>query len=120
MMIRPARAMDVVKFTKYRLPERYAGVVCEEDGEVIAMGLIIYGALKRPWVALDITPKMREKKATLHRVGKTLVEAGVKAFGCVYVMRDPDEPGAKAWLERLGFKDTGEIYRGEAVMRAGE
>lgn len=119
MIVREARAMDVVGFVKVHLPARYEGVAVEEDGKVIALGLIIIGERKRPWVSLDMLPEMREKKATLHRVGKRLVDAGVKAFGEVFVMRDPEEPGAKEWLERLGFVDTGEIYRGDAVMRAG-
>lgn len=120
MILRPARATDIVKFTKYHLPTRYSGIVCEEDGEVIGMGAIIIGDKKRPWVVLDMLPEMRNKKVTLHRVGRDIVRAGVKAFGKVYVMRDQREPTSKGWLERLGFRETGEIYRGEIVMEAGE
>lgn len=118
-MLRPARARDVVKFTRYYLPARYVGIVCEEDGEVIGMGAIIIGDKDRPWVVLDVTPRMREKKVTLHRVGRLIVDAGVKAFGKVYVMQDRREPTSKAWLERLGFRETGEVHRGEIVMEAG-
>ena len=119
MILRPCRAIDMVHFTKWHLPERYAGIVCEEDGELIGLGAIIIGDKKRPWVVLDVTPRMREKKVTLLRVGRLLVELGVGQFGKVYVMRDQREPRSKEWLERLGFRETGEVYRGEIVMEAG-
>lgn len=118
MILRPARAMDMVKFTKYVLPRHFSGIVCEEDGEVIGLGAIIVGDLGRPWVVLDMTERMRHKKVTLHRVGRQIVKAGLQVFDAVYVLQSQTEPTAKRWLERLGFKETGELHRGEIVMRA--
>lgn len=115
---RPARALDVVHFTKFYCPERFAGIVVEEDGMRIAAGIVL-PLEGKAWLAMDITPRMREKKIALHRIGLKLVGAAVEAFGELYVMRDPREKGAKDWLERLGFRETGDLRRGEVVMRAG-
>lgn len=118
-MLRPCRAIDMVFFTQFALPISYAGIVCEEEDKLIGLGAIIIGERKRPWVVLDMKPEMRHKRLTLHRIGRLLVKLGIEKFGKVYVMRDVREPRSKEWLERLGFKETGEVYRGEIVMEAG-
>ncbi len=114
--LRPARASDVVKFTRYLVPEHFVGIVCEEGGEVIGLGAIIWGDLGRPWVVLDVTPQMREKKLTLHRVGQWIVRAGSQVCGDLYVMQGEDETAGR-WLHRLGFRPTGETHRGKAVLK---
>lgn len=117
-MFREAKAHDMVQFTKFKLPEHWAGWVYEEQGEVIGMGALVHNS-NRPWLVLDITERARHRKVTMHRIARMVVKVGLAVFGEVFVMRDQDEPGSEKWLGRLGFVDTGETHRGEIVMRAG-
>lgn len=114
--LREARARDVVKVTKYLLPPQFVGVVAEDEGETIGIGLILW-LNKRPFVTLDITDRLRAMPRLLHRVGVTLVKAGSQHCEELFVMEDSREPTANRWLSRLGFRDTGEIIAGERVLK---
>lgn len=113
--LRPARARDVVKVTKYGLP-KFAGVVAEENGETIGIGLILF-IDKRAMVTFDKSDRIREMPRLMTRIGFSLVKAGLAACGEVYVMEDRRETGSAKWLSRLGFKPTDERIAGETVWK---
>lgn len=114
--LREARAVDVVKVTKYALP-RFVGVVAEEDGETIGVGLIIFAKGRRPFVTFDKSERLRQMPRLMARIGFKLVKAAMQACGEVYVMRDSRELGADRWLDRLGFQPTDERIAGETVWK---
>jgi hypothetical protein len=117
LKLRRARARDIVKFTRFAVPRNFYGIVAEEDGELIGAGVLLHGALDRMWVALEITDKLRERPIVMHRIGKALVAAAVTAGEELYVMQDQSEPTSQRWLDRLGFRDTGEVFEGERVLK---
>ncbi len=114
--LREARAIDVVKVTRYALP-RFVGVVAEEDGEMIGIGLVLFVKGRRPFVTFDKTARLRQMPRLMARIGFKLVKAAVQACGEVYVMRNSQEPGSDRWLDRLGFQPTDERIAGETVWK---
>ena len=113
--LRPARARDVVKVTRYIMP-KFAGVVAEEDGETIGTGLVIF-IEGRAMVTFDKSERMRQMPRLVSRIGFNLVKAARQACGEVFVVQDSREEGSARWLEKLGFKPTDEIISGEKVWR---
>lgn len=114
--LRPARAADVVKVTRLGLP-KFAGIVAEENGEIIGIGLILFLKGRRAMVTFDKTDRIREMPRLMTRIGFSLVKAGREACGEVYVMEDRREEGSAKWLSRLGFKPTDERIAGETVWK---
>lgn len=113
--VREARASDVVKVTRLALPQ-FAGIVVEEDGETIGTGLVLM-IKGRPMVTFDMTERLRQMPMVIGRFGFALVNAGMKAFGELYVMQDQEEEGSARWLRRLGFQPTEELLAGEKVWK---
>lgn len=113
--LRPARASDVVKVTRYILP-KFAGVVCEEDGETIGTGLVIF-VEGRAMVTFDKTERMRQMPRLMARIGFNLVKAARTACGEVFVVQDGREAGSARWLAKLGFNPTDELISGEKVWK---
>jgi hypothetical protein len=121
IQLRDARARDLVKFTRKAVPLKYVGIVAEDidTGELIGAGTIVWGVKDRPYVCLDITPKLREMPFLMHRIGKTITKAGVKVCGEVFALESSAEPTSERWLRRLGFIPTGEIIRGQRLFKCG-
>ncbi len=115
--LREMRPTDVVKYTKYCVP-KYYGVVVVEDGKDIGAGAVVWGDGNRAFLSLEITPELRKHPVFMHRVAKSLTKAGSKT-GELYTIEDSGEPTAPKWLERLGFRPTGELMNGERVLRYG-
>lgn len=114
--LREMRPTDMVKFSKYGMP-RYYGVMLQEDGEDIGAGAIVWGDKDRPFLCLEITDRLRARPSFMHRVAKKLVYAGVQACGELFVIEEKDEPTSPKWLDRLGFKPTGELMNGERLLQ---
>jgi hypothetical protein len=115
--LRPARAVDIVKFARFAVPLQYVGVAAEQDGKVIGVGVIMWGAGDRAWVTLDTTPELRKMPGLLHRVGLALVNAGSQACDELYSLHAGKEPTSERWLTRLGFRDTGELLGKERIFK---
>ena len=113
--LREMRPTDVVKFSKYCVP-KYVGVMVVEDGKDIGAGVIVWGDGNRAFLSLEISDELRKHPAFMHRVAKGLVKAGAET-GELYTIEDADEPTAPKWLERLGFRPTGELINGERVLK---
>lgn len=113
--LRQARASDVVRVTKFALPPA-AGLVAEENGETIGTGLILV-VNGRAIVTFDMAERMRHYPRLFVRIGFMLVEAGIQAFGELFVVQDSREPGSMKWLKRLGFTPTDETMSGEQVWK---
>ncbi len=114
-ILRPARARDVVRFSKYVLP-RFVGVVAELEGAFIGAGVVIWGDGNRPFLCLEITDELRKRPKFLHRTTLDLINAVAPNVDFLYTMESAKEPTANRWLRRLGFQDTGETLNGERVM----
>lgn len=105
--LRPATAEDVLAYHG-ALPDpqwhlQYYGLVVEEDGEMIAVGLVSLDPCGRFWVwthckkPLPATLVHRRTKLML----RCLKEAEINAVHCY---ADETVPGAERWLHRLGFR----------------
>jgi hypothetical protein len=115
--LREMRPTDMVKFSKYCIP-KYYGVIAVEDGKDIGAAAIVWGDKDRAYLSLEITDELRKHPAFMHRVAKKLTKAGSQT-GELFTIEDADEPSAAKWLERLGFRPTGELINGERVLRHG-
>jgi hypothetical protein len=113
--LRPARARDVAKVTRYGLP-KFVGVVAEENGETIGIGLILF-IDGRAMVTFDKTERLRQLPRLMTRIGFILVKAGRKACGDLFVIQDAHEEGSERWLAKLGFQPTDERMAGEKVWK---
>lgn len=85
------------------------------DGKIIAIGGFAW--IHNKWfVFLDLMPESRKYKVLLHKtVIDFLKKAKDKGIKYVYADVDPDEPGARRWLKRLGFQpvdmEDGRFYK---------
>jgi len=115
LSLREMRPTDLVKYTKLCVP-KYMGVMVIEDGKDIGAGCIVWGDKNRAYLSLEITPELRKHPAFMHRVAKNLVKAGAET-GELYTIESADESTAAKWLERLGFRPTGELMNGERLLQ---
>lgn len=113
--LRKARAQDVIRFSKWSVP-RFVGVVAELDGQFIGSGVVVWGDKNRPILCLEITEELRKRPVFLHKTTLDLMHAVASSVDVLYTMQSRNEPTAGRWLERLGFKDTGETVNGERLL----
>lgn len=114
---REARPQDVVKFTKVFCPPKFYGLAVEEDGELIGLGVIVWGRERRAWLSMEWSPALLKHPFFVHRVTKMLMRAAGQAGETLYTIESKEPKGAAKWLARLGFTDTGEAWQGERVLR---
>lgn len=104
MRIRPATAEDIAAFSDMTNKPTMRAWVGEIDGRVVAIGGIAISQGR--WVGFcDLRKEARAYKMTIARTGwRIMDEARRQGIRFVYAGVDPNEPGAVAWLTRLGFE----------------
>lgn len=110
---RPAKATDVVKFTRYACPADFAGIVGEVDGEVAGLGIIVRGVENKFWLCLEVTEKGRGLAFPLHRMARRLIKAW---SGELYSLQSTIEAKSEKWLRVLGFEPTGRVLNSEGLI----
>lgn len=109
------RATDMVKQSKYIMPQFY-GVVAEMDGEEIGSCSIVWGVKGRAYLSLESTDKLKQKPVFMIKTVRKLIEGATRS-GELYTIEDKDESTSKRLLEFLGFKPTGEDIEGDRVLK---
>lgn len=114
---RPARAKDIAKFCRYAVPDRFAGTVMTIDGEIAAMGLLVWDALDRAWCVLEVTADITAVRFTFWRAIRKFFPAAKRTCRELYCLQDPAKPMAESLIRALGFVDTGETLNGYKVHK---
>lgn len=114
--LRKMRAVDMVKHSKFVIPQ-FFGVVVELDGKEIGSGAIVWGVGERFYLCLEITDELRRKPVFMVKVARNLIDAAITAKNELFVIEDDDEPTSKRFLEYLGFKPTDETIEGKRILR---
>ena len=103
IIVRPARSEDIEAIYGHPAPYTLRAIVAEQDGEVLGVMGIFHS---NPLMAFcRVTPHMEERCPTM-------ILRAAKAFPAllhyysepVYAIPDPDEPHARAILQRAGFQ----------------
>lgn len=117
MQIRPMRARDIVKFSRFHIPE-FIGYIGEtSEGEFLGAVAIVWGKNDRAYLCLELTEAIRRKPILMNKWGKAMIRAAKEA-GCeLYTIESANEPTASRWLKRLGFVPTGEFQGSEGVWK---
>jgi len=116
MIVRPGRARDLVKHTKYMLPAHFIGVVAEDAGEVKGAGWIIFDDDGVGWVCFEGDRDVLARKTMIARASKRLVGAAQEVCDELRTLEQADWLNGSRWLSWLGFKPTGEVRDGMRVL----
>lgn len=115
--IRPATARDAQRYYGGPPPFSFRGYAAELNGEIVGVGgvYIQNGA----YVAFsDMKSPLRQRKKTLAKACRILMELFDKTGGPVYAVASNTEPTAPYLLAKLGFKPTGLFGpQGETLVR---
>jgi len=117
LTVREARPTDVHKFCRIVAPLWFVGVVAEKDRDVIGAGWVIWGDENRAWLCFEGGSEIKAHKALIARWSWRLVQAARAACDEIYTIEDPSELKGSRWLHWLGFRDTGEVRRGNKVLK---
>lgn len=117
MEARFARATDIVKRTKFILPDHYIGYVIEQNDQFMGMGWAMWDKDERPFVFFEIADEAREYKYRIGRWSRRFLAVLKNTCDVVYTLEDKREPGSQKWIEWLGFKPTEEVIEGMRVMK---
>lgn len=117
VLVRKMRARDVVKFSRFGVPE-FIGYVGESpSGEFLGAVCIVWGKNNRAFLCLELTDKIRRRPIFMNRWAKAMIKAAHEAGSELYTIESAKESGAARWLERLGFRPTDELQGTEKVWR---
>ena len=117
VIVRKMRAKDVVKFSRFHIPE-FIGYVAESpSGEFLGAGAIVWGKNDRAFLCLDLTDAIRRRPIFINRWAKAIIKAANEAGVELYTIESSTESGAARWLERLGFRPTDEFQGTERIWR---
>lgn len=103
MRVREATEGDFWRFYRQDPPARWFGEVAErEDGLLVGFGAVFWDAEGRAWASFE--RRARVPTVTVHRAVRRVL-AGLRARGVdeVSTICNENIPGARLWLERLGF-----------------
>lgn len=106
-VIRPATRADLEKFYRTKtIRQTLSARVGIVNGRIVGCGGVAW-VDGRVFVFLDLKPSARRYKIALVKTAMDVIK-DVRESGCriMYAHCDFTEPGAKRWLERLGFKPT--------------
>jgi hypothetical protein len=108
MITRAAIAVDFEKFLDRAPPPVWAGLVAEEDGEIVGAGIVIWDEYGRAWGSYSALRPL--PVITMHRAAKRML-AVLQAVGepALYVFCSRTIPGAERWLSHLGFTPLPEL-----------
>jgi hypothetical protein len=115
--LRPMRATDMVRFSRFGIPKFY-GVIASIEGEYIGAAAIVW-RLDRPFLCLQATEKLKKMPIFMTKFARKMIAAGTHGGAELFAMEDPKEPGAAKWLHLLGFSPIGEEIEGSRVLRHG-
>lgn len=74
------------------------------DGKPIAIGGLSYQR-GRVVAFCNLSDDMRKRPVALHKAARAVMRAALDSgHRYIFAERDPDEPTAARWLERLGFR----------------
>lgn len=109
--LRLATDDDIRRFARQDRPEwvvEWVAYAAEQDGEVVALGMILWDSHGLTWVMYNSRIKL--SPFLMHRLAKKtlghLREIGVTDL---YTFCDDAIPGADKWLARLGFRPSFEF-----------
>ena len=103
LVVRRATAEDIDAFSAMPNKPTCRAMAGEIDGRIVALGGLALIAGR--WHAFcDLTPEVRNHKIAIARTAQRLIaEARRDGVRFIYAEADPNEPGAIAWMTRLGF-----------------
>ena len=114
--VRHATEGDFVRFYGALPPQHWAGVVVESDRMIHAIGGV-YAQENGVWCAwAHMGPGSRCWKH-LHQGAKLVLDQAVKLGLPIYCTADPSIEASSRWLERLGFKPTGDVVDNQTVWK---
>lgn len=103
MIVRRATAEDISAFSPLPNKPTILAWVGDDDGKIIGIGgLALVGGR---WFAFcDLKPEARKhKKAIVKTARNVMMEAKRMGIRFIYAEADSSEPGARRWIESLGF-----------------
>jgi hypothetical protein len=117
LVVRPATASDIEKFSERFKVATIRAFVADLDGEIITLGGLT--RIRGRWYAfLDIKDGAFDvpgyKMALMRTAKRVMALARDLKIKFLYVQPDVDKPGAVKWLTSLGFEPCGlgsHIYR---------
>ena len=104
-VIRPATPDDIARFSDLQnKPSIRAWVAESPEGEIIGLGGV--ALFRGRWFGfVDLRDEMRPHKMLLMRAAiRFLKEMRRDGIRFIYAEVAPSEPGARTWLESLGFE----------------
>ena len=113
-----ARATDIVRKTRFLLPDHFVGYVFyEDDGRQVGMCWAGWDTRGRPFLFCELEDEGRKYKYRIARWSKRFVDVLETVCDELYTIEDDEEPGAAKWIEWLGFTETDERINGQRVMK---
>ena len=90
-------------FSPASLGRTVTAIVAEVGGTVVAFGGFAHIG-GRVYGFCELHPEARPYRVTIHRTALTLIREQLARHKYIYANPDDSEPGAEAWLRRLGFE----------------
>lgn len=109
LLVRPAKEADYLRAFGRTLPDPWFGMVAVDGlGTLLAFGTVYWDGLGRAWGGFDRLGPV--SPSVMHRTA-VRVMADLKAVGEPFLLTMCDEkiPGARRWLDRLGFVRVDEV-----------
>ena len=114
LTLRPASRADLVAYfgeDKYPTVKALAGVL---DGDIVGVA----GLASRAGIIVafcDVRPEARAFRITIGRAAQRFMAEAAKRHKFIFAEADENEPGARRWLQSLGFEQIdGALYRWQA------
>lgn len=117
-MLRPATVSDYVRFygKPPAYPDTWIGFVGVNSYMIMGIGGLYWGDLDRWWACLDRAPGCKGLR-DLAQASRLVMQTAKSMEIDVYAIADPRMGGADKLLSKLGFVQTDEVYRGNAVWK---
>lgn len=113
-----ARATDIVRKTRFVMPDHFVGYVFyKDDGRQVGMCWCGWDVRNRPFLFCELEPEGRKYKYRIGRWSKRFMDLVSTVCDEVYTLEDTREEGSTEWIEWLGFEPTDERVNGMRVMK---
>lgn len=110
-MLATATADDYVAMTGMPEPAEWFGLASRRPWLVEGIGVVYRAADGRWWLSFQRAPGVHKVK-TAHAAAKRLLAEADGRGLVLHALADPRIDGAEAWIERLGFRRSGEKMEG--------